>query len=143
VKNRLFAPLTFPGGATTEAHLLGAELDWTGSPRLTLGYRMGEGAGEFLVSYRSLVTEGEANTFDDNGDTGLLQSRLNLNQVDLDYGNYERALVPRWDMEWRVGLRVATVYYDTRANLTLVRPFPDMPGLFEAQTSNNFWGLGP
>jgi hypothetical protein len=143
VKNRLFAPLTFSGGATSVLHLPGAELDWTGSPRLTLGYRLGEGAGEFLVSYRSLVTEGKATTFDASGDSGLLQSRLNLNVVDVDYGNCEWALGPRWDMEWRVGLRLATVYYDTRANIDLVRPFPDMPGTFEARTSNNFWGLGP
>jgi hypothetical protein len=46
-------------------------------------------------------------------------------------------------MQWRVGLRVATAYYDTRANLDLIRPFPEMPGTFEARTSNNFWGLGP
>jgi hypothetical protein len=143
VKNRLFAPLTFPNRVTSELHLPGAELDWTGAPRLTLGYRLDQGAGEFLVSYRSLVTDGKADTFDARGDTGLLKSRLNLNAVDLDYGSWENSLGPLWDMEWRVGLRVATVYYDTRVNMDLVRPFPEMPGAFDARTNNNFWGLGP
>jgi hypothetical protein len=134
IKNRLQAPVTVNGFAPDTVHLPTAELDWTGSPRLDVGYRWPEGLGEFLVSYRFLVSEGRDFDFSlVTPNDGFLKSRLNVNVVDLDYGSREYSLGPNWDMKWKVGARIATVFFDSRAeNL-----------FFEQRTSNNFVGAGP
>jgi hypothetical protein len=134
VKNALVAPVKVPPFGTDLVHVPGAELDWTGVPRLAVGYRLDQGCGEFLVSYRTLETDGNADipNYDVLGD-GLLHSRLNLNVLDLDYASREYSLAPCWDMKWLVGCRVAGVFYDSRVE-----------GLFEQQrVSNNFVGAGP
>ena len=62
------------------------KLDATFAPRLGLGYRFDGGAGEILLRYRLLGTEGTnaVGGFDAAGG-GRLRSRLNLNVVDIDY----------------------------------------------------------
>jgi hypothetical protein len=135
VKNRLQAPVTVDGFEPNWVHVPGADLDWTGSPRFELGYRLAQGYGEFLLSYRFLVSEGNATLFgfDLDGSDGDLRSRLNVNVVDLDYSSREYSLWPHWDMKWKVGARLATIFFDNRAT-----------GLFlEQRTSNNFVGAGP
>lgn len=134
IKNRLTAPVTVAGIITDTVHLPSAEMGWVGSPRVELGYRFEQGFGEFLASYRSLVAETTEifPAYDVFGD-GLLRTRLNLNVVDLDYGSREFGLFPAWDMKWRVGARIASVYFDSRA-----------AGLLLGQrTSNSFFGAGP
>ncbi len=140
VKNRLvnsvtFAPTT-PLGAflgTQTVHLPGAPLDWTTAPAFELGYRLDQGCGEFILGYRSLVTEGRDAIADFDVGPGDLRSRLNVNVADLDYASREFSLWPHFDMKWHVGLRFANVFYDSRA-LGLV---------LEERTSNTFNGLGP
>jgi hypothetical protein len=133
IKNGLVAPVAIAGGVDT-VHLPTADLEWTASPRFELGYRLSEGFGEFVLGYRSLVTEGRAviPAFDGFGD-GFLNSRLNLNAVDLTYASREYSLQPDLGMKWRVGVRLGNVYFDSRA-----------VGLFaEERTSNWFLGAGP
>jgi len=111
-----------------------AALDWAAGPRIELGYRFPQALGEILVAYRSLVSEGEAFVIgmDPVGPVPL-HSRLNLNVLDLDYAQRECGMGPQWDMKWKAGARLASVYYDSRA----VGP------LVERRVSNSYLGAGP
>ncbi len=131
-KNRLIAPVTV-GEVTEQVHLPTAELTWTAAPRFEVGYRLPEAVGELLVSYRFLATEGSAviPSYDALG-AGSLKSRLDVNVIDLDYASREFSLGPHWDMKWRVGARVNTVFFDSRA----------AGAILEQRTSNHFWGVG-
>ena len=135
IKNRLQAPVTIDDLAPNIVHLPTAELDWTGSPRFELGYRLPAGLGEFLVSYRFLVTEGTDTLFgfDPEGGDASIKSHLNVNVVDFDYSSREYSLDPHWDMKWKVGVRLATVFFDSLAEGVFV----------EERTSNHFVGAGP
>src|SRR4051812_4938128 len=59
IKNRLQATVPFPSFLPNVVHLPSAEFDWTGAPRIEVGYRLAEGFGEFLVGYHSLVMESD------------------------------------------------------------------------------------
>jgi hypothetical protein len=136
IKNRLQAPVvTDSSGTTFLVQLPGAGLDWTASPRFEFGYRFPQGCGELLASYRFLGTDGR-NTlagFDLDGSDVPLRSRLNMNVVDLDYASPEFSPLPHWNVQGRVGARIATIYFDSLAD-----------GFFiEERTSNNFVGAGP
>ena len=134
VKNRLTGAVPFPGFGDVTVLVPGAELNVTGAPRLELGYRMPEGFGEFLLSYRFLASDGDGavRSFEGVG-TASVRSRLDLNVFDLDYASREYSPAPHWDMKWRVGARLANVYYDSREL-----------GVFGSQrVSNRFVGAGP
>ncbi len=111
-----------------------APLDWTAGARIEAGYRFPEACGEFLVGYRSLVSEGDARVigFDPSGPVPF-HSRLNLNALDGDYAARQCSLGEQWDMKWKVGVRLASVYWDSRADGPLV----------ERRVSNDFLGAGP
>lgn len=114
--------------------MLNAPLSWTVSPRIELGYRFGQGFGEFLIGYRALVSQGNATVigFDALGN-GSLRSRLNLNSLDLDYGQHETGLGPCWDVKWRVGVRLLSEYHDSNI----------IGGMAQQSASNHFLGAGP
>src|SRR5262249_37735853 len=115
-------------------HLPGASLDWTVTPRFDAGYLLPDGFGEIVFSYRFLTSDGHGTipNFDSLG-SGLLRSRLDLNAWDIDYGSHEFTVGSRWDLKPRVGLRLANVFFDSRAE-----------GLFISEkTSNQFRGAGP
>lgn len=142
VKNQLSTTVQNP--ATGNADLVGlpaAPLDWTISPRLEAGYRLPSGFGEVALSYRFLATQGSELVAGADGPTRL-SSLLDVNQADLDYASEEFSLWPRWDMRWRLGLRYASVYFDSRAD----EPF-DLAaagsGVFRTRTTNSYVGLGP
>lgn len=135
IQNRLQGQVAVDGFVPDTVHLPTAPLDWTGAPRLDIGYRLPEGCGEFLVGYRFLVSEGTnlLYGFDLDGGDAFLKSRLNMNVIDLDYASREYSLGRYWDMKWRVGGRIAVVYFDSLAE-----------GVFlEQKTSNHFVGGGP
>jgi hypothetical protein len=113
----------------------------TVSPLFELGYRFPEGFGEFLVSYRFLVDESTNPAVTDIG-SGHLKTRLDLNENDFDYVSREYSLAPKYDLRWRLGARLAGVYFDSR--LAVVVPPDNFGGgrLWE-RTSNNFFGAGP
>jgi hypothetical protein len=132
IKNRVTNAIDLGAGPEI-VHLPTAELDWTAAPRFEVGYRFGQGFGEVLLSYRFLTTDGSdtLSGFDVSG--GALRSRLNLNAADLDYGSREFSLGCQCDMKWRIGLRLANIFFDSRAQ-----------GVFlEERTSDSFTGLGP
>lgn len=134
VKNRLNAPVTV-GGATTTVQLPSADLNWTVMPNIELGYRLEQGAGALLISYRVLSAAGSGTLggFDAAGNAAALSSHLNLNAVDIDYASRENALGPLWDMKWRAGVRIANVFFDSTAGTPLR----------SQHESNNFMGAGP
>jgi len=122
-------------GTPTLVALGSAPLDWTVSPRVFLGYRLPSGFGEMMVSYRYLGTVGSQGG---NGSTPL-NSRLAFNMIDLDYNSRELSLWPQWDMKWTFGMRVMTMYFDSRTN----QPITTAGGSFQAADFNNLFGIGP
>jgi hypothetical protein len=112
-----------------------ANLQWTLSPRFEIGYRCGEATGDFLVSYRFLATGGSTFTpaFDTAGNPGALRSRLSINVIDADYASREPSLLPWVEMRWRIGVRVAGLFFDSE----------EASPLLQQHVSNWFWGVGP
>jgi hypothetical protein len=132
VSGSLIGPVT--GGINRTIGLPYAELDWTGSPRLELGYHFGEDSGSFLAAYRSVVSEGTATVspFDSKG-PGFLETRLNMNLIDLGYATPAWAIDPLWDLRLDGGVRIAAIYSDSQ-----------ITGMAISQSaSNNFVGAGP
>lgn len=134
VQNQLTAMVT-TGDMVNQVSLPAARLHWTVGPRFEAGYRCGQGAGEFLLSYRFLSTYGTATTpaFDADGNDGFLRSRLAINVIDLDYAAQEPSLQPWFEMKWRFGVRIANVYFDSEET---------SPGL-QQHVTNYFVGAGP
>lgn len=129
LRNRLTAPVAVGGGRNDQLHVPGPDLGWTVSPRIELGYRWGQGAGELVGAYRLLNDSGSQAVIGGR----VLRSALSLHVFDFDYANHEHSLGPLWDMKWRVGLRAANLTIGYQAD-----------GLLDAQNvSNYFWGIGP
>ena len=127
----------FDDGSYDRVQLPTAQLDWTVAPRFELGYRMAEGCGEFVISYRYLDSEGKADLpnydlFADNPD-GQLKTRLSMNVFDYDYGTPEISLGSNFDLKGRIGVRLADIYFDSSA-------FGEVTW---QRTSNEFIGAGP
>jgi hypothetical protein len=118
-----------------------AGLAWTVAPRLQVGYRLPSAFGEFALAYRGLSTSGNATTAGLDG-TAALHSRLDFNQIDADYLTREFSLLPCWGMKWHLGLRLAYVYYDSRADEPTDVAAAGST-VFEQRFSNSYWGLGP
>ena len=118
-----------------------AGLDWTVSPSLQIGYRLPSAFGEFALSYRFLATDGNGSTAGFDGPAAL-RTRLNFNVIDLDYLSREFSLAPHWDMKWHIGLRLAELYYDSRADEALALAAAGST-MFEQRFSNSYWGIGP
>jgi hypothetical protein len=140
VKNRL-TDMVQVGGQTNTLHLPSAELDWTASPRFEVGYRLPSGWGGIGLSYRFLSSAGSEVAPGPDGPFGL-KSRLDFHIASLDYISREFSLWPNWGMRWRIGLRLASVYFDSQAN----EPFAAAAagsGVFASRTTNHFKGLGP
>ena len=132
INGRLSASVSVTGVPRTVS-LPFADLDWTGSPRIELGYRF-VGGGSLMAAYRSVVSTGSAELprFDAFGGA-FLRSRIDLNSLDLDYASEEIMIAPFWDIKWKLGARVVGAFYDSRAI-----------GLIKRQrVSNNFVGAGP
>jgi hypothetical protein len=120
-------------GATDSFSITNPRLDSTGSPRVEIGYRLGDGWGAIAASYRSTVSSGgfTAPNWDVLG-PGFVSTRLNINVVDLDYVSPAYNFMPFWDFAWRAGLRGAAVYYDDQVS----------GGFVDVHASNNFIGGG-
>jgi hypothetical protein len=126
-----------------------SNLDTTVMPRLEVGYRLPTGFGEITLSYRGLASSGHgtiqpalpAGTFFP--DTlAPFRSRLDFNIIDLDYVSREWALGPCWRMDWRFGVRLVYVYFDSQAS----QPFDAAAagtGILSQQVTNQHWGVGP
>ncbi len=132
VKNRLSGTITAPDGSTNTVLVPQQSLDWTVAPRFELGYRFPDEFGDLSASYRFLSSEGTGTLASPIGFFDL-RSRLDVNQIDLDYVSARFSPGPFWDLKWRIGARLADVYFDSRINY----------GIFDQQASNNFFGAGP
>jgi hypothetical protein len=134
VNNELIAPVAV-GPVTDNVALPSARLDWTVSPRVELGYRFGQGAGDLALSYRFLDATGTsmAPAFDGAGNAAQLRSRFELNVADLDYVSLEPSLLPGCEMTWRIGVRGESLFFDSQA----------LSPLREERVRNSFGGAGP
>jgi hypothetical protein len=133
VKNALSATLTFPDGSTNTISPPSASLQWTGSPYLEVGYRLADSLGQFSLSYRFLYSDGTENVTDINGVPYQLRSEVVLNYGDFDYGTVPYMIYPHWFLQARLGVRLADLYFNTRAVSATDNQFD----------SNNFFGGGP
>jgi hypothetical protein len=143
VKNRLRDLVTVGSRAPDVVALGSAELDWTAAPQFNVGYRLPAGFGAVALSYRFLVTDGTGTT---PGPDSLasLHSRLDMNDVDLDYISWE-LFTEQWPyvhMKWFFGLRYSDVYFDS-ASVQEVAAATAGSGILATHVSNRFWGLGP
>jgi Legionella pneumophila major outer membrane protein precursor len=132
VKNRLNGVVRFPDGSTNSVQVPQTSLDWTVAPRFELGYRFPDSFGDFSASYRFLISEGRGTAINAFGAFDV-RSRLDINQFDLDYSSASFSPGPFWDLKWRVGARLADVFFDSRVSA----------GVFDQQAGNNFIGAGP
>jgi hypothetical protein len=141
-KNRLSGTVALTGGGTDTVAVGAADLDWTAAPRFDFGYRIPDGAGEILVSYRFLATDGQADVLGHERPVNL-KTRLNVQVINLDFANrdplwtyWRDPFYSRWEMRWRAGVQFADVYFDSRATLP-------GPALFQERETNGFFGVGP
>jgi hypothetical protein len=140
-KNRLRGTVQAGPRPPDLIHVPGAELDWTASPRVEVGYRLPSGFGDLALSYRSLATDGTGSTLGADG-SAFLKSRLDVHILDLDYISRELSLLPHCGMRWRFGLRYVSLFYDSQEN----DPFGEAAagsGIFAQQNTNDFKGFGP
>jgi hypothetical protein len=132
------------GGVTSRVAIGSARLDWTGSPRVELGYRLPDGFGEFDVAYRFLGARGTG-TIEGPGSApdgpASLTSRLDIQVADLDYASNELSICCWW-LKWRLGLRGADIFFDSRADEDPAVAAGGS-GIFERRLTNNYWGIGP
>jgi hypothetical protein len=109
-------------------------LEATGSPRIEIGYRLGDGLGAVAFSYRSIVSSGGFNVANwDALGAGFESTRLNMNVFDLDYVSPAYDLGSHWELAWCAGVRIAAVYFDDQVT----------GGFDSVHLSNNFVGAGP
>ena len=139
----LSTPAGFAGPTGGPITLGAASLDWTGVPEFSLGYRLGQGAGELRLSYRLIDSSGTDNlpTSNASGSPAQLHTTLSVQTLDLDYVSSEylsegqdiSRLFFR-DLRAGFGIRAAAAYFDSRAN-----GFP----ITDTHVSSAFGGVGP
>ncbi len=112
--NQVHGQVPINGGVDT-VQLPTAPLDWTGSPRVGVGYRFAN-AGELIFSYQFLLSSGTSllPNFDAAGNASL-HSRLNMNVANFDWVSLENSLGPDWGMKWRAGIAFTNAYFDSTA----------------------------
>jgi hypothetical protein len=109
-----------------------ADLDVTVSPKFELGYRLPDSAGLFAGSYRFTTSEGTGVQTIGGADFNT-RTRLNFQVWDLDYGTTMYEVAPEYKIGWRIGARLADIFFDSRIQNT-----PLMQ-----QASNTYIGTGP
>jgi hypothetical protein len=131
----LKASITTNSGVATSGNTFqvpSVDLGLAVSPKFEFGYRLPDSCGLFAVSYRFLVTDGTGtetiagNPFD-------IHTRLTVQIVDLDYGTAPYEISPGYFIAWRLGARVADIFYDAQLQ---------NPNLVQ-QGSNTYIGTGP
>jgi hypothetical protein len=128
-----FPPIA-PPRSIDNVNLPFASQDATLAPKFTLGWRFDGDRGAVQLTYRNLASEGNdwISNFDAAGD-GALRSRIDLNEVGLNYSTTEHPLGALWGIRWEAGARLATIYHDSQAF-----------GQALGQMSSNFFiGAGP
>jgi len=115
-----------------------APLNWTGAPRLRLGYRFADGAGDVRLEWRMAASQGSDTIPNfDAGGNGLLRSRLNVQQARSTYGTSEFLTnAPQINRTWavRFGVSAADLLFDSRAQGQQI---------LDQSASSSFAGVGP
>jgi hypothetical protein len=141
VQNRLSGLVPIGANAVDQVRLPSAPLNWAAAPHVLIGYRLPCAFGGIALGYRGFASQGTS-TFAGADGPASLHSRLNLNQIDLDYQRHEVSLWPKWEMQWHIGLRLSYVYFDSRSDEELATAAAGT-GVFEQRESNSYWGIGP
>ena len=128
-------------GTSTTIALPSAPLDWTAGYRIFAGYRLPSGFGEFSASYRNVGSTGSSNLMIPSG-SGALKSRLSFEMIDLDYSSRELSCGPNWDMKWTLGVRILTLFYDSRFTQSFAQAAAGN-GVTVAREYGNFAAVGP
>jgi len=133
------AIVTTQNGTKAKVQVPNGTMDWTASPRLEFGYRLGEGFGEFVDAYRFLGAEGTGTTqgFDTQA---TFTNRILINTLDLDYASNELSICSWW-MKWHLGVRIADVFRDSHTDEPLAAAQAGS-GIVETTFRNNFFGAG-
>jgi hypothetical protein len=118
-----------------------AGFDWTVVPRVEVGYRLPSGFGDFSFAYRGMASSGTAGVPGPDA-PATLHSRVDLNALDFDYASREFTPWANWGMRWRLGTRLAFIYYDSSAQEPSGAAAAGT-GVFEAGAFNSFVGVGP
>ena len=82
---------------------------------------------------RGFADDGRQTVASQEGIPFALRTRLDLNQVVLDYGTVPYSYAPRWFVSGRIGMAAADVFFDNQA----------MNAVQTLYASNNFLGAGP
>lgn len=99
--------------------------------RTEIGYRFAEEEGLVALGYRLLNAEGNG-VVDQGGLSLQTKTRLASNVFDLDYGVTPYEVATRTTVSWRLGGRLASLYFDSRG----------VSGNFVQQGSVNYLGSG-
>jgi hypothetical protein len=120
----------------------------TVSPRFEFGYRLPDGWGELRLGYRFLDSSASASIVLPQLGSATQNARLSLQFVDLDYATREFALLSGWELRTAVGLRGATVFFDSQAAFLEPTAIQEIPyglapftRLSEYEALNN-WFIG-
>jgi hypothetical protein len=127
-------------GLDTVTLATGTSLGTTVAPGFELGYRLPDQLGEFHLGYRFEVAGRTVSPADTVG--GLSErDRLDLNMVDLDWGLWNPfALQPGWNLRFNIGVRVASIYFDTERTFA---PPNTSAGALDERATSFFLGFGP
>jgi hypothetical protein len=99
--------------------------------RTEVGYRFAEEEGLVALSYRVLNAEGNG-VVDQGGLSLQTKTRVATNMFDLDFGVTPYEVAARTTVSWRIGGRLASIYFDSRG----------VNGNYVQQGSNNYLGSG-
>jgi hypothetical protein len=130
---RLHGNVTRPDGSVVTVASQPSSLEWTVSPSFEVGYRLPQGLGGFALTYRFLADEGTHTITDAAGRSANLKSRINFNVWDFDYVSARFEPSPRWEIQWRLGIRAVTHFFDVSTS----------EDTFQLRPSNYFTGVGP
>ena len=142
VTNELKNTVPFAGRMDNIVALQSARL-WIGPSRrgFEIGYRLPSGFGEFALGYGFLATQGSESASLPTGPASL-SSLLDLNSVDFDYASREIRFDTNWEMKWRIGGRLAFIYFDS-VGRSGVRGAWLAALCVGERTTNFFAGFGP
>jgi hypothetical protein len=139
LNSNLTGNVTVSAAQTDTVNLqISGSMGTTVSPRFEVGYRLPEQLGEFLIGYRFETFQRNSIPADDVAE----RDRFAMNLIDLDWGSWQPfgLQLPGWNIRFNVGIRVGTIYYDTKQDFAGVLP---APGVVEQRASNYFAGVGP
>lgn len=118
-----------------------AHLNWAAAPRVSIGYRLPSGFGEFLVSDRYFNARGSDTTLTANGPASR-KTEFMLNYTDIDYASRELTPYTGWSLRLQAGIRVAQTYLGTRVDQPIAQAAAGN-GVFAGRQTNRDRGVGP